>query len=150
MRAFTRTGSAVAVFLAALGCSSATDLPEAHLAVRSDKQIYSLASDQAATPVLLNLGPAVVYAPMNEYVYVERLVEGRWEDRTPWFAVDGIGVSFPVLPGDSLIAHSPMGFGYVDRQPGFYRFLFEVALDSLGRHLVPEAERASPAFELRP
>jgi hypothetical protein len=87
---------------------------------------------------------------MNEYVYVERLVDGRWQDRRPWFAVDGLGISFPVPAGDSLVAAIPMGFGYVDRQPGFYRFLFEVAFDSLGRRLVPGAERASPPFELRP
>lgn len=133
-----------------LGCSSATGVPEVHLRVTSDKRQYSLASDQAAIPTLVNLGPAVVYAPMNEYVYVEHFEAGRWQDRRPWFAVDGVGISFPIPAGDSLVAAIPMGFGYVNRQPGVYRFLFEVAMDSLGRRLVPEAQRASPPFELRP
>ena len=124
------------------------DLPTAQLQVRTDKSEYSLASDNAATTVLLNLGPAVVYAPMNEYVYVERLVGGRWQDRRPWFAVDGVGISFPVAPGDSLA--ESMGFRVVGRQPGMYRFVFEVAYDSLGRRLVPEELRTSPPFELRP
>ena len=39
---------------------------------------------------------------------------------------------------------------YVGRRPGFYRFLFEVAYDSLGQRLVPETARASPPFEVRP
>ena len=96
---------------------------------------------------MVSLGPAGVYAPMNEYVYVERFEAGHWGDRHPWFAVDGVGISFLVRAGDSLSAR-PMSFAYVDRQPGVYRFVFEVAFDSLGRHLVPEAQRVSAPFEL--
>jgi hypothetical protein len=67
----------------------------------------------------------------------------------PWFVVDGATLSFPVVPGDSLVA-LPMDFDYVGRRPGIYRFLFEVALDPHGRRLVPEQDRVSKPFELRP
>ena len=131
-----------------LGCSAGTAEPEAQLRVTTGRAVYSLASDVFATTVLLNVGPGPVYAPMNEYVYVERFESGRWQDRRPWFVVDGVGISFPILPGDSLA--EAMDFRYVNRRAGIYRFLFEVAYDSLGRRLVPEDRRASPPFELRP
>src|SRR4051794_9493870 len=74
-----------------LACHDApTALPSVQLLVRSDKLKYSLAADVEAKTELVNLGPAVVYAPMNEYVSVERFDAGRWQDRHPWFAVDGI------------------------------------------------------------
>ncbi len=141
----------VALSLAgSLACHDApTALPSVQLLVRSDKLRYSLASDAEARTELVNLGPAVVYAPMNEYVYVERREGGRWQDRHPWFTVDGVGISFPVDVGDTLSGFS-MNFGYVDRRPGVYRFVFEVAFDSLGSRLVPEAQRVSPPFELTP
>ena len=110
---------------------------------------YSLATDVEAKTFLVNLGPALVYAPMNEYVYVERLADGKWQDRHPWYAVDGVGISFAVGVADTLSGFS-MNFAYVDRRPGVYHFVFEVALDSLGRHLVPEGQRVSPPFELKP
>jgi hypothetical protein len=131
-------------------CHDASTEPRAvQLRIETDKARYSLASDNGATPLLVNHGPVGVYAPMNEYVYVERLEAGRWRDRHPWFAVDGVGISFLVAAGDSLPCLS-MDFNYVARQPGTYRFVFEVAFDSLGRHLVPEAQRVSPPFELQP
>ncbi len=147
-----RRSSALVVLgiIGLLACHNApTALPSVQLLVRSDKPQYSLASDVEARTELVNLGPAVVYAPMNEYVYVERFEGGRWQDRHPWFAVDGIGISFPVDVGDTLSGFS-MSFAYVDRRPGVYRFVFEVAFDSLGHHLVPEAQRVSPSFELTP
>lgn len=140
---------ALCVTASAFGCSDPTQPSDTTLLIRTDKIAYSLVSDQAARAVLLNLGPQIVYAPMNEYVYVERLVSGRWQHRRAWFAVDGTGVSFPVPPGDSLVAR-PMRFAYVDHRPGVYRFVFEVAFDALGRRLVPESQRVSPRFELRP
>ena len=147
-----RRSSALVVLgiIGLLACHNApTALPSVQLLVRSDKPQYSLASDVEARTELVNLGPAVVYAPMNEYVYVERFEGGRWQDRHPWFAVDGVGISFPVDVGDTLSGFS-MSFAYVDRRPGVYRFVFEVAFDSLGRRLVPEAQRVSPSFELTP
>jgi hypothetical protein len=128
---------------------TAPTAPTARLLVQSDKTQYSLASDRGATPLLVNLGPDRVYAPMNEYVYVERFAGGKWQDRHPWFAVDGVGISFPIRAGDTLTAWA-MRFGYVGDQVGTYRFVFEVAFDSLGRQLVPEAQRTSPPFELTP
>ena len=150
-RVRSRASVVVAVGLAGtIACGTAVTAPQTvTLRVRTDKVAYSLASDQAATPTVLNLGPARVFAPMNEYVYVERFAAGQWGDRHPWFAVDGAGISFPLRAGDSLSAF-PMSFAYVARQPGVYRFVFELALDSLGRRLVPEAQRTSPPFELRP
>ena len=150
---FGTPGAMAAVVLGSAllaGCENAsTGVPTVQLQVTSDKSEYSLASDSGAAPLLVNLGPAVVYAPMNEYVYVERLGAAGWQDRRPWFVVDGVGISFPIHAGDTLRAW-PMSFRYVGRQPGVYRFLFEVAFDSLGRRLVPEELRASPPFELRP
>jgi hypothetical protein len=119
------------------------------LQVQADKAEYSLASDNGATALLVNLGPATVYAPMNEYVYVEKLEAGQWRDRHPWFFVDGVGVSFAVGAGDSL-GGPQMSFDYVSRQPGTYRFVFEVAFDSVGRRIVPEAQRVSAPFALNP
>ena len=134
----------------AVACNSApTASRPVELLVRTDKAQYSLATDNGAAPVLVNLGPGSVFAPMNEYVYVERLAAGGWQDRHPWFAVDGVGISFRIGPGDSLAA-LPMNFAYVDHQPGTYRFVFEVALDSLGRRLAPEPQRVSPPFVLTP
>src|SRR4051812_42855599 len=86
-----RIASVLAVLgtAASLACHNApTALPSVRLLVRSDKLQYSVASDVEARTELVNLGPAVVYAPRNEYVYVERFEAGKWQDRHPWFAVD--------------------------------------------------------------
>jgi hypothetical protein len=131
------------------GCSSGgpSDLPVADLLVRTDKRVYSLPADQAAQPTLVNQGTVPIYAPMNEYVYVERWSGQDWINRMPWFVVDGHGPTFPIAPGDSLAA-LPMDFEYVNNRAGIYRFVFEVALDPNGRHLVPEADRVSQPFEI--
>jgi hypothetical protein len=86
---------------------------------------------------------------MNEYVAVQRSQDGLWGAPRPWFAVDGIGISLAIRPGDTLKPLA-MDFGYVGRTPGRYRFIFEVAFDSLGRNRVTEAERVSPPFQLEP
>jgi len=132
-----------------VGCGSngPSDLPVADLLIRTDKPVYSLAQDQAAQPTLVNQGTVPIYAPMNEYVYVEQWSGEDWINRIPWFVVDGHGPSFPIAAGDSLAA-PPMDFEYVNNRAGIYRFVFEVALDPSGRHLVPEADRASQPFEL--
>jgi hypothetical protein len=139
--------------IALTGCSDATapaPAPVVHLSVRTDQSVYSMARDSAAWGVLMNLGPDPVYAPMNEFVFVEQWSNGQWVDRHPWFAVDGVGISFRLSSGDSLTTFMPMPFGYVGNRPGTYRFAFEVAYDSLGRRLVPESLSASPPFELQP
>jgi hypothetical protein len=133
--------------LAACGTTGPGNIGVAELLVRTDKPAYSLAVDRAATATLFNQGPVSIYAPMNEYVYVERWSGNGWIDRTPWFAVDGTGLSFPIGPGDSLAA-LPMDFGYVNNRAGVYRFVFEVALDPNGRQLLPESQRVSQPFEL--
>lgn len=138
------------LLVSALACGTGPDEdPVIQLVVRTDKPVYSLATDNAAIPTLVNQGNVPLYAPMNEYVYVQRLLNGRWGPLQPWFVVDGIGPSFPVLPGDSLVALE-MSFDYVGNRPGTFRFLFELAFDRNGRRLVPEPLRATPAFELRP
>jgi hypothetical protein len=119
----------------------------AELLVRTDKPAYSLAVDRAATATLFNQGRSPIYAPMNEYVYVEQWSENGWINRSPWFVIDGTEVSFPIAPGDSLVA-LPMNFGYVNNRAGVYRFVFEVALDPFGRRLVPEDQRVSEPFEV--
>lgn len=138
-----------AVLTALAGCSSSgpSGLQVPDLLVSTDKAVYSLAVDQAAQPTLVNQGTVPIYAPMNEYVYVERWSGEDWIDRMPWFVVDGHGPSFPVAPGDSLAA-LPMDFSYVDNLAGIYRFVFEVALDPNGRHPLPEADRVSQPFEI--
>ena len=119
------------------------------LLVRTDKPVYSLSVDRAANVQLINQSSVRIYAPMNEYVYVEQSSDAGWINRRPWFAVDGIGVSFAVEPGDTLSAPA-MDFGYVNNQAGVYRFVFEVALDEAGRHLAPEDQRVSASFEVGP
>jgi hypothetical protein len=41
-----------------------------------------------------------------------------------------------------------MSFAYVDRTPGVYRFIFEIAKNPNGRPLLSESQRISPPFEL--
>lgn len=137
------------IVLAGVACSAPTAADgEVDLLVASDKRVYSLATDRDARPVLINRGPVAVYAPMNEYVAVQRFDDGRWQPPQPWFSVDGTSISFAIQPGDTLKA-LPMDFGYVAHTPGVYRFVFEIAHDPNGRRLVNEAVRISPPFELR-
>jgi hypothetical protein len=144
-----QTATLAAAFLL-LSCeSSPTEPRSATLVVSTEKAAYSLSTDYGATPMLVNLGPDTIFAPMNEYVYVEKQTAGGWSARMPWFVVDGIDISFPVPPGDTLTALT-MDFGYVSQEPGVYRFVFEVAYDSRGRRLIPETETATPPFELTP
>jgi hypothetical protein len=137
-----------AAIAAAAGCGSSGpgDLDVLGLLVRTDKRVYSLAVDREARTTLLNQGSVAIYAPMNEYVYVEQWDGDEWINRRPWFTVDGVGISFPVAPGDSL--SEAMDFRYVNNRAGTYRFVFEVALDPRGHKLVPEADRVSQPFEL--
>ena len=142
--------STVAAFAIVASCSSPTgESVSIHLLVQSDKSVYHLATDSSAQPLLVNESAVPVWAPMNEYVYVQRFENGRWGEEIPWFSVDGVGISFPIQPRDTLYS-LPMDFGYVGRTPGRYRFIFEVAQDSLGRRLVSEEQRSSPPFELQP
>ena len=147
----TRAAAGVVAALLVLACGSTPTEParSATLEVTTDKAVYSLGADMGATPMLVNLGPDTVYAPMSEYVYVEKQTAGGWTGGTPWFTVDGVGDSFPVPPGDTLVAWA-MSFGYVNREPGVYRFVFVVAHDPRGSRLVPEAGRVSAPFELTP
>jgi hypothetical protein len=131
--------------LAGCGSTDPSDLGAPALLVKTDKLVYSLSVDVEAHVTLINHGSVRIYAPMNEYVYVEQWSDNGWINRSPWFVVDGIGPSFPVAPGDSLTS-PPMSFAYVNRRAGTYRFVFEVALDRLGRHLVPEEQRVSEPF----
>jgi len=117
------------------------------LSVLTDHSTYSLASDQGAEPILINNGSVPVYLPMNVYVTVQRFEAGAWSEPRAWFTVDGIGISFPLEPKDTLQS-GPMDFRYVDRTPGVYRFIFEIATDPSGRGRLSEAQRISPPFEL--
>jgi len=117
------------------------------LTVLSDRSVYSLATDRGAVPILINRGSVQVYLPMNEYVAVQRFELGAWSEPRPWFAVDGIGISFALEPGDTLRSLA-MNFGYVGSTPGVYRFIFEIAKDPNGRQILSEALRVSPPFEL--
>jgi hypothetical protein len=136
--------------LAVVACSTGpADDGAVDLLVRSDKPSYSLSVDHSAVPLLINRSGRPVYLPMNEYVAVEHLVESTWQQGVVWFTVDGDGVSFRLDSGDSVDA-MPMDFGYVDRKPGQYRFVFEVALDSQGRTRLPYSATRSAPFEVRP
>jgi hypothetical protein len=142
-----RSFPALLVVTALAGCDSTepSELDAPALLVQTDKPVYSLSVDVEARVTLINQGSVRIYAPMNEYVYVEQWSDNGWINRTPWFVIDGIGPSFPVAPGDSLTS-PPMSFNYVNRRAGTYRFVFNVALDRLGRHLVPEQQRVSEPF----
>lgn len=136
--------------LAVVACSTGpTDEGSVDLLVRSDKPAYSLSVDHSALPMLINRSGRPVYLPMNEYVAVEHLVEGTWQQGVVWFTVDGDGVSFRLDSGDSVDA-MPMDFAYIDREPGQYRFVFEVALDSQGRTRLPYSATRSAPFAVRP
>ena len=144
----TKAGRFVAASLAIAACTAPTgSTGTIELTVVTDRATYSLATDSAAEPFLINSGSAPVYLPMNEYVAVQRFEAGAWSEPRPWFAVDGIGISFPLEPGDTLRSLS-MDFRYVDRTPGVYRFIFEIAKDPKGREILSEAQRISPPFEL--
>jgi hypothetical protein len=139
----------VSVLAVIAACSEATGPTGAiELSVMTDKAVYSLASDQAAEPILINSGAVRVYLPMNEYVAVQRFEAGAWSEPRPWFSVDGVGVSFPLEPADTLRS-LPMTFDYVAQTPGVYRFIFEIAKDPNGHQLVSESLRVSPPFELK-
>jgi hypothetical protein len=136
-------------FLCVLACStSPADGGAVDLLVRSDKPVYTLA-DRSAKPLLINRGDRPVYLPMNEYVAVEHLEAGIWQQGIVWFVVDGDGISFRLDLGDSL-ATEPMDFGYINREPGQYRFVFEAALDSQGHELLPYSATSSAPFEVQP
>jgi len=141
-RIVTASLAAIAACTAPTGSTGTIELT-----VVTDRATYSLATDRAAEPFLINSGSVRVYLPMNEYVAVQRFEAGAWSEPRPWFAVDGIGISFPLEPGDTLRSWS-MDFRYVDRIPGVYRFIFEIATDPSGRGRLSEAQRISPPFEL--
>jgi len=141
-RIVTASLAAIAACTAPTGSAGTIELT-----VVTDRATYSLATDRAAEPFLINSGSVRVYLPMNEYVAVQRFEAGAWSEPRPWFAVDGIGISFPLEPGDTLRSWS-MDFRYVDRIPGVYRFIFEIATDPSGRGRLSEAQRISPPFEL--
>ena len=141
-RIVTASLAAIAACTAPTGSTGNIDLT-----VLTDHSTYSLASDQGAEPILINNGSVPVYLPMNVYVTVQRFEAGAWSEPRAWFAVDGIGISFSLEPGDTLRS-GPMDFRYVDRTPGVYRFIFEIATDPSGRGRLSEAQRISPPFEL--
>ncbi len=141
-RIVTASLAAIAACTAPTGSTATIELT-----VVTDRATYSLASDSAAEPFLINSGSAPVYLPMNEYAAVQRFEAGAWSEPRAWFAVDGIGTSFSLAPGDTLRSLS-MDFRYVDRTPGVYRFIFEIAKDPNGREILSEAQRISPPFEL--
>jgi len=143
-----RTGFVIAATVAIAACSDPTSSTgRIELAVLSDQSVYSLATDQAAVPILINRGSVRVYLPMNEYVAVQRFEAGAWSAPLPWFAVDGVGDSFSLEPGATLRS-LPMNFGYVASTPGVYRFIFEIAQDPKGRQVLSESQRVSLPFEL--
>jgi hypothetical protein len=136
--------------LAVMACSTGpTDEGATDLLVRSDKPSYSLSVDHSAVPLLINRSGRPVYLPMNQYVAVEHLAEGTWQQGVVWFEQDGDGVSFRLDSGDSVDA-IPMDFAYIDREPGQYRFVFEVALDSQGHTRLPSSATRSAPFRYDP
>src|SRR6266850_8400969 len=139
---------AAALLAVAAACTDpASSTGTIELTVVTDQSTYSLETDSTAEPFLINSGSVRVYLPMNEYVAVQRFEAGAWSEPRPWFAVDGIGVSFSLEPGDTLRS-LPMNFAYVARTPGVYRFIFDIAQDPKGWQILSEAQRISPPFEL--
>ena len=148
---FKRSVFGAVGLLCIVGChSDVLDNPPVNLTVRNDKPVYSLAADQFARAVLINRGPATVYLRVTgEYVVAEKFRGGLWRDPRAYFTTDGIGISVPIAPGDSINGYD-MDFAYVDNAPGTYRFRFFVFEDPDTRNLVPASKSAGPAFELRP
>ena len=149
-----RTGFRMRAYLLPLlylmACSTGpSDDAAVDLRASSDQTVYSLTNDQSAQAVLVNRGHRPVYLPMNAYVAIEHLDGETWQQGIVWFAVDGAGISFRLEPGDSVMAQ-PMDFAYVGREPGQYRFVFEVALDSVGHQILPYSSTTSAPFEVQP
>lgn len=126
---------------------SPTDLEFIDLSVTVAQPFYSLSSDQGAEVTLTNNSRDAVHVLMGEYVYFERLSNGKWVDAQPWFVIDGLGRSFPLNPGGRIVEYLP--FAYL-REPGTYRFRFRIGVDPDLKRFVPASQAASPAFEVRP
>src|SRR5258705_13653737 len=94
---------AAALLAVAGACTDpATSTGTIELTVLTDHSTYSLATDSAAEPFLINSGSVPVYLPMNEYVAVQRFEAGAWSEPRPWVAGDGIGISVSLDPGGTL------------------------------------------------
>jgi hypothetical protein len=138
--------SALLALTAVSGCGS-TDpsaLTTPELLVETDKSGYSFSADADVQVTLINQGPLPIYAPMDQYVFVEQWSDNGWINRSGWFFIDGFGPTFSIAPGDTLLSPS-MSLQYLNRA-GTYRFIFAVTVDRLGRQLIPEEQRVSEPF----
>src|SRR5688572_14805621 len=92
---------------------------ELDVTVATDRSRYSIATDGVARVTLTNRSTHDVYLRMDVYVVVERLRNLAWRDAIAWFIVDGIGRSFPVVPGDTHSDELNLRF-FLPDQPGTY------------------------------
>lgn len=139
---------AALLLLATSGCGGGSAEPtepgSGGVLVRLDKTVYSLARDVEVQSTVYNRRSSPIYLPMGEYVHIEQWSDNGWIYRGPWFVVDGLGPSFSVRPGDSLVTPS-MGLGYhgyVNRA-GTYRLVFQLWLHPRGWWQLPEEERVA-------
>ena len=149
MRATVPSRIAAALLLALCGCGSEPTVPptdpgSADVSVRLEKTVYSFAEDVDVQSTVYNRGSGPIYVPLGdyEYVYIEQWSDNGWIYVGPWFFADGVGPSFPIAPGDSLVPLS-MDLAYLPRLAGTYRFVFRLWLDPHGRWQVPEEQRVA-------
>ena len=143
-----RWTGALAVSLAVSGCDGPVGPADRlDLVVSTDKAEYSLAADSVSRVTLTNRSDRAVYLPMSTYVVYETLRDGVWQDALPWFGVDGVGISFPLSPGESRGDDLSLRV-YLPDQPGTYRFRYFAYADARLRFLIPVEERVSPPITI--
>lgn len=144
-----RRGLAAALVVAVGGCGNDPAAPVIpavfDLVIETDRPQYSVADDSIAYISLTNRSNRAVHLPMDSYVVYERLRDGQWTDAYAWFVVDGIGISFPVLPGATVKNQLELWF-YLRDRPGTYRLRYLVYEDPQLRVRLPLEERVSAPF----
>lgn len=140
-------GLALCAALMAGGCDGESAGPRLDhgLTIKTNKAVYSLATDRIARVTLSNRSDDPVYLPMGSYVAYERLVAGQWVDAFEWFTVDGIGRSLPLAAGSTRIDQLEL-WAYLADSPGTYRFRYWLYADPTLEVLLPLLERVSSRF----
>jgi hypothetical protein len=137
---------AAGLLLALWACDSSPtaaggDLGSPQVSVRLEKSTYSFAQDSGVRSTIYNRLSVPIFAPMGEYVHIQQWSQNGWIDLGPWFFVDGLGPSFSIPAGDSLVPPS-MNLGYLERA-GTYRLYFLLWLDPQGHRTVAEEDRVA-------
>jgi hypothetical protein len=134
---------AAVLVLALSACSSdPSDPSTGDVSVQADKMNYSFASDTGVRTTVYNRRSDRIYVGIGEIMHLQQWSDNGWIDLGPWLFVDGIGRSFPLAAGDSLVMPA-MSLGYLPRRAGTYRLIYRLWLDPRGRWPLPEEQRAA-------